>query len=181
MSHSRAGRGNGLTSRGAVLKYLSTKITTGQDEDLDSRGHGQTGTWPGMAVLAQAGSKGETLSYDKANVAEVSQSQTPLLLKLDLSPASHPGGEYVQGPDIILSSLLAAILHSMLAPCSSAREQSSLYGCVGSTSLVAWVKIRSLNLLSQLFELSSIPVSSGWGKKKDIFSSSRTKAFTLFS
>lgn len=45
MSHSRAGRGRGLTSRGAVLKYLSTKIRAGQDEDLDSRVRGQTGTW----------------------------------------------------------------------------------------------------------------------------------------
>lgn len=41
MGHSRAGRGSGLTSRGAVLKYLSTKIRAGQNEDLDSRGHGQ--------------------------------------------------------------------------------------------------------------------------------------------
>lgn len=44
MSHSRAGRCSGLTSRGAVLKYLSTKIRAGEDEDLDSRVHGQTGT-----------------------------------------------------------------------------------------------------------------------------------------
>lgn len=91
-----------------------------------------------MAVLAQAGSKGETLSCDKAHGAEVSQSQTPLLLKLDLSPANPPGGEYVQGPDIVLSSLLAAVLHSMLAPCSSARQQSCVYGCVGSTTQVLW-------------------------------------------
>lgn len=80
-----------------------------------------------------------TLSYDKVNVAEVSQSQTPLLLKLDLSPANPPGGEeYVQGPDIVLSSLLAAILHSMLAPGFSARQQSCVYGCVGSTIQVLW-------------------------------------------
>lgn len=78
MSHSRAGRGRGLTSRGAVLKFLSTKIRAGQDEDLDSRVRGQTGTWPGMAALGQAGTKCQTLSYDKASVAEVSQSQTPL-------------------------------------------------------------------------------------------------------
>lgn len=41
MGPSRAGRGSGLSSRGAVLKYQSTKIRAGQDEDLDSRGHGQ--------------------------------------------------------------------------------------------------------------------------------------------
>lgn len=81
----------------------------------------------------------DTLGYDKASVAEVSQSQTPLLLKLDLSPASPPGGEeYVQGPDIVLPSLLAAILHSMLAPCSSARQQSCVYGCIESTIQVLW-------------------------------------------
>lgn len=41
MSHSRAGRRSGLTSRGAALKYLSTKIRAGQDGDLDSWVHGQ--------------------------------------------------------------------------------------------------------------------------------------------
>lgn len=88
-------------------------------------------------MLAQAGSKGP-LSCDKAHVAEVSQSQTPVLLKLDLSPGNTPGGEYVQGPDIVLSSLLAAILHSLLAPWSSPRQQSCVYGCVGSTTQVLW-------------------------------------------
>lgn len=112
---------------------------SGQDEDLDSRVHGQTASWPGMAAQAQAGTKCETLSYEKATVAEVSQSQTPLLFKLHLSPANLPGGEdYVQGSDIALSSLLAAILHSMLVPCSSARQQSCVYGCVESSIQVLW-------------------------------------------
>lgn len=112
---------------------------SGQDEDLDSRVHGQTASWPGMASQAQAGTKCETLSYEKATVTEVSQSQTPLLFKLHLSPANLPGGEdYVQGSDIALSSLLAAILHSMLVPCSSARQQSCVYGCVESSIQVLW-------------------------------------------
>lgn len=93
-----------------------------------------------MAALAQAGTKGETLSYDKANVAEVSQSQTPLLLKLDLSPGSQSPRKWriCSGPCHCSVKLLAAILHSMLAPCSSAREESSAYGCVESTAEVLW-------------------------------------------
>lgn len=65
LSHSKAGRGSGLAHKGTVPKYLtvpqylSRKTRAGQDEELD-----QQGTWPGMgmAVLAQAGIKGENLS-----------------------------------------------------------------------------------------------------------------------
>lgn len=70
-----------------------------------------------MAVLAQAGTKGERLGYDKDNVAEVSQSQAPLLSWTSVQAASPPGsGEYAQGLDIVLSSCLqpsctACLLH----------------------------------------------------------------------
>lgn len=76
MSHTRAGRGSGLTSKGAVLRYMSKNIRAGRDEDLD-----QQGMW-------QAGSKGETPGHDKA-IVDVAESQTPLLLRLDLSPGSQ--------------------------------------------------------------------------------------------
>lgn len=62
LSHNKAGRGSGLADKGTVPQYLSRKIRAGQDEDLD-----QQGTWPGMgtAALAQAGIKGENLSWEK--------------------------------------------------------------------------------------------------------------------